>query len=175
MTLHPLLHTPTARRLHPLSLNLFPLLSGMLAVLASPITLTWHPLPFAALLPSFALSRIPLVVRLSNHRRPTRRSRLPAAAPRPALARQAEGLPQTLFTASIQTSVLNAPQNPPNRTPAQPKSFLETRLSPWHTYAKSAHLKHESEFEKSVLWYTRWVRPIRIQTVSSSAGLTDAL
>ena len=104
-------------------------------------------IPFTANLTPFVVSRIPFVlnlipfvVGLSNHDAP-RRPRNLTAAPRPTSVPSAASLPQTRLAASIQTSVLNAPQNPRNWAPAQPKSFLEKTLTRAHAPA-SSHPPH---------------------------------
>ena len=147
------------RRPPPLLLILFPFLASLFAVVASPTTFPWSlpflvslskpfalplpgfarsPIPCTANLTPFVVSRIPFVLKLipfvvglSNHDAP-RRPRNLTATPRPTSVPSAASLPQTRLAASIQTSVLNAPQNPPNRTPAQPKSFLEKTLTRAH-------------------------------------------
>ena len=87
--------------------------------------------PFVVSRIPFVLNLIPFVVGLSNHDAP-RRPRNLTAAPRPTSVPSAASLPQTRLAASIQTSVLNAPQNPRNWAPAQPKSFLEKTLTRAH-------------------------------------------
>ena len=141
-------HAPAAQRPPPLLLNLILVLASLLSVVASPSSFPWRRLPFAVLLSSFGKSRIPFLVSripfvpgLSNHARPAQRPRLAGAAPRRTPVMPANSLPQTRSGAGNQTSRSNAPQDPPNPTAPQPKSFLEKTLIRAHD-PSAAHLSH---------------------------------
>ena len=132
-----------ARRLWPLRLGRIPspvillaLLAGLWSTLASLASFAPSRNPFAVRLSPFVASLSRLAVSLLGRIHPTQLPHQPSATTRPTSALSAASLPQpapdadlgTRSAPSIQSLVLNAPQNPPNRTSAQPKSFLEKTL-----------------------------------------------